>query len=158
MSNTSWEANRFSASQEISRILWNPKLHYRSHTCPPPVLNRSQLDPIHTPTSSFFKVHLNITFPSIPGSPKWSPSFRFPHQNSVHASPLPYALHAPPISFSSILLPKKYWVRSTDQYNHDVEVNSYINLLKRKRNLLYIRNQFVQHCKHFQRRLWNPIS
>ena len=25
------EANRFSASQEIRRILWDPNLHYRSH-------------------------------------------------------------------------------------------------------------------------------
>jgi len=30
-------ANRFSASQEISRIVWNPKVHYRSHKCRPPV-------------------------------------------------------------------------------------------------------------------------
>jgi len=34
---TPWEANRFSASQEIPHILCNPKVHYRSHMCPPPV-------------------------------------------------------------------------------------------------------------------------
>jgi len=97
----SWEANRFSASQEIPRILWNPKVHYRSHKRPPPVPILSQLDPVHSPTSHFLKIHLNITLPSRSGSPRWSLSFRFPHQNPVYASHLPHTRYMPRPSHSS---------------------------------------------------------
>ena len=34
---TSWENNWFSASQEIPRIVRNPKAQYRIQKCPPPV-------------------------------------------------------------------------------------------------------------------------
>ena len=90
-----WEANRFSASQEIPRILCNPKVQYCILTCPSPVLILSQLYPVHAPTSHFLEMHLTIILPSPPPSSKWSLSFRFPQQNHVYAFPLPHTRYMP---------------------------------------------------------------
>ena len=80
----SWQANRFSASQEIPHILWNPKVHYGIHKFPPPVPILSKLDPVHTPTSHFLNIHLLLCL-----------SLRFPHQNPSYTSPLTHTRYVP---------------------------------------------------------------
>jgi hypothetical protein len=97
----SWEANRFAASQEIPRILWNSKVHYCILKFPPLVPVLSQFDPVHTPTYHLLNIHLNNILPSTPGSPKWSLSLRFPHQNPLFTSPLPHTRYMPRPSHSS---------------------------------------------------------
>ena len=83
MQNPSWEANCFAASQEIPRILRNPKVHYRTHKRPPPVPILCQPNPVHIPTSHLLEIHPNIIDRSTPRSPQWSLSLRFPHQDPI---------------------------------------------------------------------------
>ena len=91
----------FTANQEIPRILWNPKVHWRTHKRPPPVPILSQLHPVPTTTSHFLKIHLNIILPSTSWSRQCSLSLRLPHPNTVYSSPLPHTLYMTRLSHSS---------------------------------------------------------
>jgi hypothetical protein len=67
----SWEAANCAASQELPSVLWNPKVHYRLHKSPPPVLILSQIDPNPTIRSYLSKIHFNIVHPPTSWSSQW---------------------------------------------------------------------------------------
>ena len=104
----SWEANWFEASQEIPRISRNPKIHYRTYKRPPPVSILGQPNPVHIPTSHLLEIHPNIIHPSMPRSPQWSPSLRFPHQDPIHPTSLTHMRHLAELNSATFIYFLKY--------------------------------------------------
>jgi hypothetical protein len=61
-----------------------PEGSLRIHKFPPPVPILSPLDPVHTPTSHFRKIHLNIILPSTPGISKMVFFLQFSNKNDEY--------------------------------------------------------------------------
>jgi hypothetical protein len=57
------EARSCVATQELSGILWNSKVHYHVHKSPLLDLILSQIKLVHTTRFSLPKIHLNIIHP-----------------------------------------------------------------------------------------------
>jgi len=87
------EANSHSASHEILRLLYNPKVHYRVRKRSSPVLILSQMHPVHNFPSYVPKIHSNIILPSMAMSSEWSLTLRFSDQNCVCISHLFHACY-----------------------------------------------------------------
>ena len=83
-------------------------------------------------TFYFLKIHLTTIFPSTPGSPKWSLSLRFPHQNPVKVSPLPHTRYMPrPTHFS--------WFYHLNNIGWAVQINKWIDIKRIQNNIKCIR-------------------
>jgi len=79
-----------SAIQEISCLLWNPKVHYPVFTL---ITILSQMHPADTFPLCFPKIHSNIVFLSTSRYSAWPLPFRFSDQNFVGISHLSYSCY-----------------------------------------------------------------
>ena len=76
----SWEANNSSVSQEIPRIIKNPKVHSRVYQSLQLLPVLGQINPLHTLQTDFFTIHCNIFLPSASGISQLLLSFSCTHQ------------------------------------------------------------------------------
>jgi hypothetical protein len=101
----SWQANRFSACQEIPRILRNPNVRNHIHKYPPHFPILSQFDPVLTPATHLLKIHLIIILLS---TPEWSLTLRFSLSKPCLAAPLLHTRYVPLDFITRTILGEQY--------------------------------------------------
>ena len=138
-------------------------VHYRTQKRPIYVPILGQPNPVHIPTSHLLEIHPNIIHPSTPRSPQWSLSFRFSTKTLHAPSTHPYAPHAQPTSFFSILSPAQYWVRRRDHLTPRYAISSIPSYLVPPRSKYSPQHHILKHpqlhfLSQYQRPSFTPIQ
>jgi len=109
--NHSGQANQLSTSQEIPRILWKPKVHYRTYSIPPPLHILNHINPAHAPHPISWRTILILSSHLLwdLASDLFPPDF--PTKTLYTPRCSPYMLHAPLISFFWFDYPNNIWWR-----------------------------------------------
>jgi hypothetical protein len=97
------------------------------------------------------KIRLNIIFPSMSGSPQWSLSLRFSHQNPLDTSPLPIRTTCNLRTRHAVLtgthfshgLVEWYWQKKLFGEKH----LSYTNLISQFNYTIYLMSTFLPRSK-----------
>jgi hypothetical protein len=114
----SWEVANCAATQDLTSILCNTKVHYRIHKGLSLVPILSHINPIHTIPSYLSKIHFNIVHHLHLGLPSGLfPSGLFPPISYMHSSSPPHSCYMFCLSYPPWLYHSNYTLRRVQLMN-----------------------------------------